>query len=444
MAYRVFITPLESDRSYGNAINVTNDLSGGIPNIKSSIDNSDFSVGIFSYNSIRLKLNNNHERYRYGFSAYNSIFPVGRDRAKVTIDFEKDDGDIISIFHGLIDDIATKEDDRRFLITFRVLSVDSIIRKHSIPSAQVTTGMTFKNALYTILNTYPINDLLNVDLNNISVQYDDIIDNGGWFTSRPAKRAVDLLLLACGSILYVDSNLNIIVRPRNVKEQQKEILYGAIHPLRRRPVIYKMRSINTGQQRIFNSILVNNVRVLDQLSVDHYGLKEREPLEIPFIIDPSTSYAIGEIIINEFRFAREELLVTVLSEAAHDLNLTDIVRIDHPRFVTRGLDQKLFDLYGSSLYGQATYPMERGRTIDIGVSWIVYEKRERASRFRTELKLRKFGTSFGDEFIPSNLYAAAEYGESEYAEDSDAFVNPLSLTTPYGLGRYGVVEYQGP
>ena len=442
MSYRVYISPLIDESNYGEEVDVTSDLSGGLSKIKQSIDNSDFSMGVFSYDSIKLKLNNNHERYSSGFEAYETIFPSGRDRAKVRVEFTTEDGDTINSFNGIIDEIATKEDDRNFRISFRILSTDAIIRKHSIPGAQITNGITFRNAIYRILNTNPINRLLNIDLANINLQFDDIIDDGSWFDSRSAKEAIDLLLLASGSILFVDENLNIIVTQRSTETEDTKTFFSANHPLRKSPVIFDMKSVNTGVQRIFNSIIVNNVRAIDRASVNFFGLKQRDVIEIPFITNQLTSFAIAQLILMEFRYPREEIQIKVLAKEVQELQLTDIVTIDHPKFVTKAIGQKLLPLYGTAIYGKAKYPRERGRQISRSINWVVYEKNEDPKRFEAILKLRKFGKNFGEEYIPSRRYGFAEYKLSKYGKSDPNFINPLELSLPYGSGKYGTVQYQ--
>ena len=439
MRYRVYITPLAGAATYGDRFEITDFiLKGGLSKIRQAIDTSDYAIGDFVFDSIQLKLHNPNGLF--SLNSDRTIFGAGRDRALVTVELEVRNLATV-VFNGIVDELGTSEDARKFRINMAVLSTDAIMRKHLIPFDQIRDGVTFRNAMFTILNTPPINSLLNISLDRIIPQFDDIIDNGTWFTGQSAKTSMDLLLIASGSIMFVDHRLNVHIQARNHQRDEKRIFYGSAHPLRRTPIILGIKKINSGAQRVFNSITVNGVRIFDQGSIDTYGLQERDELELPFITDRQTAFAIAQVMLHEFRYAREEIEIEVLSADVQDILLTDIVRVVHPKTVLNRYPKKFFDLYGQARYGEATYPQESGHAIPGPISWIVYEKRDNPQQFKATLKLRQYGASPGEEIIASSVYALAVYNRSQYGVDP-MIPNILEARLPYGLGKYGTAQYQ--
>ena len=406
--YRLTLTP-----PGGRELDITDRLiAGGLGQVKQRIESSDYVVGSFVYDSMRISLVNSDGRFSEG----GEHFPHGGGRTHVRLRHTNAaTGVTTTAFQGLVEEMSIKEDERRYTVKLEVLSLDSIINKTIIPAGEVRDGITFRNAMFEILNRAPINQFLNIDIANIMPLFDGIVDNGEWFSNRSAKEAMDSLLIAGGCYAYTDRSGNYIVRPRaipNVAPPAPSRTFYAAHDKRRlTPIILSLRHINSGINRVFNKVRINEQDYSDQNSIDFYGLKDRGTISMPFITSIHTAYNIAQNLVHEFRFAKGEMLIDVLAADVQRLEVGQVLKIDVRKLVTfPGLPA----LYGQAKYSTAKYGYEKGKIVPRQLVWTIYDKIEAPEKLTAVLKLRQYGRESGDNIVIEDVYNEARYGQGRY------------------------------
>ena len=395
----------------GGEVDITHRvIRGGLGNVKQRIESSDFVAGNFSYDSMRIQLINDDG----AFSVGGEYFPGGGGYTRIMLRHISGDGNMVDAFSGLVEEMSIKEDERRYTVKMEVLSLDSIINKTIIPAGAVRDGVTFRNGLMAILDRRPIIDYININLNNIMLQYDGIINNGEWFSLRDGKTAIDLLLIASGAFAYVDKNRNYIVSPRILADKTPGKTFYAAHDMRRRsPVVLAAKQINSGINRVFNKVAVNDEVYTDDISIDYYGLKDRGTISMPFITSRLSSYAIAQNLILEFRYAKTEMQVDVLAADVQSLEVGQVIKLDIRKLVFAA-EGKLPGLYGQGIFGRGKYNYETGKFISRNIIWTIYDKIEAPEKLTATLKLRRYGRAIGDEIVFEDIYGEALYDEGRY------------------------------
>ena len=103
-------------------------------------------------------------------------------------------------------------------------------------------------------------------------------------TGSPGKtlsESLSSLMVATNSILSI-TNRVISVSPRQKERvNNPPVFYGYNDRLRRTPMILKFESINTGVQRVFNSLTLNDFESRDITSINIYGFKELQAINHP-------------------------------------------------------------------------------------------------------------------------------------------------------------------
>lgn len=430
MRYSCHISPLLAN-GYGEEIDVTQYvLRNGFKKIDQTIDNSDYIVGAFSYNSLNLKLTNHTGLFSFP-AISNSIFTRTRDRAIVTIRFNDR-----TVFKGLINEEATREEIQRAMIKLQVLSEDSVLRKTYIASGTIARNAKFSDAIRSIFSLSEVSSILR--LGNLDLTVDETIDEVTALEGRSCRDSINDLLNVAGSVMSVNNSV-VTIGPRSNSGRSRRVVYGDSDPLRRRPVIFNIKDYNTGMHRLFNSVSINGHRVIDQGSINAYGLRERDNFEYPFLTNPEKIDRVAKNILNEFRYPKEEMKILFLTEEIGDLELSDNLALNFNPLVKPAKDSRL-PLYGSAKYGEGRYPfVNPGPSFAPTVLWNVYGKTERPQDYLTEIKLRRVGRGFGEEFFLPNIFGTGIYGKSVYSEGE----LPNIALGRYGAARYNVHQYGG-
>ena len=178
-----------------------------------------------------------------------------------------------------------------------------------------------------------------------------------------------------------------MISRKKAREAAKRVFYGYYDKLRRSPIVLEIKSINTGIQRVFNSVEINEQIVRNYESIEIYGLKEIGVIQIPYISDRGKIFQIGEEILSGLIHQKEELEIKVLSKDVQGLLLGDSISIDFNSNVLKLDTQDFLPLYG--LDRSPTFPFEEGRIIPRAVLWEIYEKNEKCRDFNCMLKLRQ-------------------------------------------------------
>lgn len=416
--YRVYVTPLYSSFVYGTELEISDYVENVSGTITQSIDSTDFSVGIFTYNDVQLTCDNATGKLS-DQSDSRSMFAFSRDRAKIRIVFDQGDGSPTTTYRGVINDSATTINSDTDEIVLTSLGPDSVLVNSTISVGVVSDGMTITQALVAILNTGDIRSIMGFSLSNINPSNDIVIDDGSKFDNLNKKDALTKLLGASNSVLLIDDSLNIIVKDREQNPTSEIIfLYGRGDQFGRENII-SIQNYNTGLQRVFNSALITggtpsvsvdasgggsvSVSQVPQVGSDFnytsealYGLRQKA-LSTDFITDIDTLESIATGYVSEFSYPKIELEVTVPTDVVVNARLLDMVSVNYPLLVTPA--GKFLPVIGITLIGDPNSPLPYAKgaiVIDATVAFKIIEKKEDISTYQTTLKLRQVGVGAND------------------------------------------------
>ena len=122
--YKVYFTPRIALNTYGEEVEVSANVISS-SNMKKSIDAADFDIGVFYYGDVKLKIDNYGGKFSDKYDI-RSLFPYGRDLAKVRVTYNDKNGES-TVFNGLIDDKATKINFEKEEISIVCPSNDSVL-----------------------------------------------------------------------------------------------------------------------------------------------------------------------------------------------------------------------------------------------------------------------------------------------------------------------------
>lgn len=416
LRYQVLFTVLIDKDTYGATVDVTQDIDlsdflKDIGSITNEIDNGDYDIGVFTFGDITIKAKN-HERKFSAANDWRSVFPYSRDKTKVDIlFFDKDNNQNLS-FRGLINDDATREDIKNNDVKIKVLSLDSILRQVKVSGGAVSTGQLFSEAMKVILNVPAITTVINYDPTNISTDLDLTVDDGDYFTDLSAKNALDELLLAANSILYIDKNDNLFVKPR-AESSLIYKFYGRGDPYGRDNIL-KISKANSGVQRAFSSVKINETVKTDDAHVNVYGFRQKE-ITISYIETFSTEEAIAQNILDNFKTPKAEIEIEVPMIDSKDIEILDLVSIDFNYRKTPPDGFTTLPLYGVAQYGVNKYARTSGSyRIDPTVKWKVIGITEKPKNLSRVLKLRVSGITYGDGTFPIGILDFSNSDNSMY------------------------------
>lgn len=398
---QVFITPVIRPNGYGDEVDVSNFITfDGVSKIKRSIDSTDYSVGVFKFNSLRLKGENGKGLFNENDSR--SIFQAGRNLSKVRVvvsDINTSTQTITNIvqFRGLVNEDGTRINISNNDVTLVALSNDSILRTTQVQIDSILDGFDVKTALLSILNQKTITDVLNIQESNINPDYNFIIGDGVSFWEKSVSESVNTLLLSSNSSLIIDESNNVIISSRSSNLKPPLVLKG-LGSQQGDSNINSISLYNSGRQRQFNSVLLNNSLIAqDDSHVSEYGLKQKK-FEFNYITNMLTLQEIGDRFVNEFKFPKIELKMIVPSPVVSGSALLDPVRVDAPWLRKRAKD-KFFPVTQVATIGDdlTPLPLVSGSVqIDKNVKFKIISIEENTKLFTTVLKLRQDGTSSND------------------------------------------------
>ena len=400
--YRILFTPLIGINRYGDVVDVTQDVDitdfvKNLGSIKKELDNGDYDIGIFTFGDITLNMINHNRKFNDPNDP-KSIFKFTRDKCKVEIIFYEADGTNFTRFKGLINEDATRLNFTTGIVRFKVLSLDSIFRQVEVSPGAIVDNDSFSTAIKKILNVPSITNTLTYSAGNVNVDYDGTIDVGEKFSSIPVKRALDDLLLASNSILYVDNSDVLHVKARTESAVQFD-LYGQ-GDIYGRENILKIFDFNSGLQRTFSSISVNDTTVsTDDNWVIEYGFRKKE-LSFDFITTTATEEDLADNILTAFKVPKMELKLEVSNDAVRNIELLDVVSVNYPFRHSIPPETGVMPMYGVAQYGVDYYAPSSGTfEIKSNVKWKVISIQENPVKFTTVLKLRQVGISTHDGYF---------------------------------------------
>lgn len=404
---------------YGDEVEIS-DYVKNLPSVLTrSIDSTDFSVGIYTFNDIQISCEN-----ASGFlgdqNDTRSMFPFSRDRARVRIVLDQGEDEPPTRYNGLINDEASRVDSDNDEITFSILGPDSILKNSEIPAGSISDGMLVSQALVAILNTSDVRSVLGVSLSNLNPSNDITIDLGAKFDKMKKRDALEELLAKSNSILIIDEDLNIIVRDRTHSVVRPILYLYAKGDKYGRENIKSITGHNDGLHRTFNSVLVKggqgSASVVDTSVVTQsvattaavgsarnltsqnlYGVRAKDDLGCEWVTDEATLDLIAEGYVAEFAYPKMEFQVTVKTHVVTGYDLLDQVSVNFP-LVNRPAG-KFLPVIGITKIGDTDSPLPYTKgSITIEATWgfKIIEWTEDIENFETTLKLRRVGVSLTD------------------------------------------------
>lgn len=386
-----------------------------ISSITKSVDPNAFDIGIFFTSKITLKFHNESSKFSQS-NATNSFFRGGKiDNSNIVIEAGYIDINGIEVpnlsFDGLIDE-RTYEEDASGFVTFEVFGFDNLFTK-----LKVETGLnvsSVKNVIFQILDRPEITNSINLNILNINPNLDFSVDNPIELVNKSVKDALNSLLTASNSVLFIDSTRNIIVRGR-------EENIGTLHQFVSNPLkiniaenIYSIVK-TSGLSRVFNFLQDGAViSEPDQNNIDQYGIIKKT-FEFNFISSNSIKQQILDRIRQEYQNAKEELEIKTdyLGDA---INLLDRCHVEvYPNTLTENKS----GYYGQAIYGVSTYGgFEAGVLVDGSKYYKVIKINHDIKKFYTTIRIREVGKSQNDGYTSqsqSNQYGYAIYGSAQYS-----------------------------
>lgn len=404
---KVYIKPLIAESTYDSSWTDVSDSIGmdALSNIKRSIDSTDYTIGVYTFNDVTLKGDNSRGLFNEFDSR--SIFPYIRDKAKVKIEVNEIDVEAETItattqFEGLINDEATRQNITNDEITIKVLSTDSVLRTTGISVGALNNTMTVSQALLAILDVTVITNVLTVSAGNLVPDYDYVVDQATLLEELTVKEALDKLLVSSGSCLTIVSN-TIYVSSRNNATGGTPILYlygGGSIP--NDPNILSISKYNPGKQRQFNRILINDVLVAEDSDyIDEYGVRAKN-FDFNMVTASATVTAIGTAILAEFKEPKIELTLRVKTADSQDYDLLDLSSVDAPWLKRPADGYQFMPVCGAVVLGddEAPLPIVTGSVqIDPNIKFKIISIEDDPKLFISTLKLRQYGTLTNDGYF---------------------------------------------
>lgn len=460
--YRVYLQRrISKDQYDANLIEITDYvIKDGITEIGLRIENEDYDIGVFSYGEITIDLNNFNGWFS-GEKEPRSIFAWRRDKARIIVKLNDQNGVYVEQFVGLVQDDHTTEDADEQTVSLSVLSRDSLFRRVFIKGGAIPSGATVSQALRIVLNRPDVTNFINYDVANINPPLNVVIDDASSFDNKAASEILDDLMLICGGILYVDADNNVIVSDRSHTAEKliysiveadgsalvdgENYIVAALSPeetaeiypwrfygpgdLLGRANVLALDNITSGLNRCFTQFRIGETVAFDSVLLEKFGFKEKDLGIDDVITNADTQQQIVDYYLSQFSVPRRECEITVRSDEAMNINLLDTLLLNYPPLIIarKGRPKKkglLVDSEGNFIvdgegahievitsgevtglpffrrakYGTAHYAKQLTTTIIDGrVAWKVIAKTQDTVEMTTVIKMREIGTTEGEE-----------------------------------------------
>jgi hypothetical protein len=393
--HQVLITPLVRPGVYGSTVDVTQDIDisdlvllDGIGVVRQEIDQGDYDVGVYKYGAVSIATNNQNGKFNDHDDDIRSIFPLTRDKAKVTINYLDISSGTNITFKGLVNDQATRQDVKENKVFFTVISIDSILETVVLSSGTIKTGDSYSVAIKTILQLPEISSILTYDAANISVLTDLVIDDETKFDNVVAKTALNNLLIAAGSVLYVNDNGGSVVSPRTANSNTPHQFY--YNDLQGRDNVNNITGYNKGFQRMFNNVKINTTARESTPSIKTYGTKQKS-FTLSFVTDSTKEATIADQLLDDFKFPLIEFNLVAKTEDTKSIVVLDKLQLDAKPLQVPA-DEKFLPVVGQAQVGVAKVPLSVGSFfMDSRKVFKVISIIDQQKDFTTILKVRDTG-----------------------------------------------------
>ena len=313
-------------------------------NTSLQIDQSDYDLGVFQNSSLSIKVNNRSGVFNdVGFDG--TFFEYKRADSLIKVTYRINQygpmcgvitlpficGEEVTVYKGLLTDDSFKSGAAKEEGTLKVLGLESIFDRVLVNYSSLSNGDTVEEILYTILNHTAITNILTVSAGNINVSLDQASDDVSDLEGKTVREAVDDLLFISNSILYINSDDEIIIAPRTASATSKKTFYGQASTAGLENII-DIDNDNNGLHRVFNYILWKETTVVksDVTSIGLNGLRKKE-ISSDLLTNTTKRENVLADILSEFKDKKREMILTVnLNYDTLNLSLLDKINIDYP------------------------------------------------------------------------------------------------------------------
>lgn len=352
--FHLYITPFADDTgsAYGDEVEVTQHLtSDGVGDIAQALDNTEYDIGVFRNGNFNLKLLNDTGKYSPAGST-ESIFKYKRGGSLFRVTWEPGNFPLIcgffqaglrayvseevTIFSGLIKDDATSSDIDDEIVNFAALGYESLLatmtagESGETPYDSINVGDTLSQVIFKLLDQAPFNELVDVQAENIVTGTSATIDVKTELQNKTVLEALQELLLASNSVLYIRDGV-VYVSARTAGAELAYTFYGQASSLGIENVV-NIQGYRNGENRIFNFVTWKDTttRSSDASSIEKYQVQKKE-IELSVITDTTKRTTLLNAIVAEFAQPKREFdLITPIRPDRLDLFLLDKVSVDYP------------------------------------------------------------------------------------------------------------------
>lgn len=373
-AFKVYVKTFDVNGNYeSDFVDVSKEVLK-LSDIKENLDSTEYDLGIFRLNGIKISLRNDHGRFSSPPNSRSIFkFKTKDTQVKVTWNIRAEPlcvgffkagacgplGEEIEVFRGLIAETTSESDIESQTVKFDVLGLESLLERVTVPYGDISVSDDISDVIFNILNQAQITNLLTVDALNINPGLDQAIDAKNALENKTGKEALgkeDSLLFLSQSVLTTKNQI-IEVKTRDATADVKHNFYGPASQLGNENIV-GIDSYREGFNSVVNFWTWDDTSLNAQStsSVAKYGI-QKKALRSEVLTNTTKRQNILNSLRNEFSEPKKELvLIAPLTKATANLSLLDKVDIDYPTIYVPA-DGGELPLWGSSIWGEFVWPI---------------------------------------------------------------------------------------
>jgi hypothetical protein len=405
--FHVYFTPLELDESFGEEIEVTQDvLMQSLGRVNEQLDNTEYDIGVLRVSNIQLTMRNDTGRFSEP-GQEPSIFPLIRNGTKVRFTWEPGNNPLVCgffelpallseeiTFHrGILSDDSARQKMDDQTITFQILGETNLLdRVSATGTSAISAGDTMTEVLFKLLDQDEITKYLTVNVGNINPTLNFTIDDADFLQNSTGLQGLREALTVSNSVLYIKDS-TVYVSPRTPSASLDYSFYGQSSELGAENIL-DVSDYTSGANRIYNYVTWRDTTKVSQdaSSISEYGVYKNE-FSSRFITNSGKQDQVLNSIRDEFKDPFIEFkLKTFLTVDTINLFLLDRIQVDHPSVLS--IPPGSFLPYYDSVAtydGLAAYPIEEyALTIDGNKRFKIMARAISLSEQTITLSLREF------------------------------------------------------
>lgn len=343
--FRFYLTPFTDLGEYDEEFEITDEVdSQGLGQLKHTLDNTEYDIGIFKNSGINLTLVNSDGRFAE-VGGPNTVFKFRRSNSLVRVTYQSAESDSLcgfvvcgeaqlseetELFSGLLNDDALKMDADSQTLSFKVLGRESILSEIEAPFDDIENGDLFSEVMLKCLDQFGITRLLTVDPSNITCGLDLAIDDKTDFLNKTVIEVLKEILFLSNSVLFITDDA-IIISPRAPSSDLKFTFFGQ-GAMSGSENIVDISDFRSGLNRTFNYWTWTNTSLLSTTadSVLQNGIKKKE-INSSVITAEAKRQLILDTLNLEFATPKREMILKApLDYETLALWLLDRVAVDNP------------------------------------------------------------------------------------------------------------------